>query len=600
MSDPATSGVLVLGMHRSGTSALAGMLQAAGFHAAGVDEWDPNNLKGSRENLRAVRLNDALLDSSGGAWDAPPASISSDGTHQAEGQSIIEDLRRPGRPWMLKDPRTLLALDFWRTLAPEARLVGVFRHPLAVAHSLERRNAMPTERALDLWLDYNDRLLQAWQRQAFPLLQFSPEGHRFLYQAGAAIKALFPARPDAPELRLDRMAAFFDDTLVNGDPARLPGLSEAWTSRGDNADRLARVEATWQQLTRAQVEGGPGDAPDEPLGLTTRMSPDDRLQALASAIEQSGITAQRIDDARRLIESSLGPAGWRNWLERWLERYPAHPVLLLALARQAWSGDRQDDALWLAAQCHDALPDWTPPVDAMAKWQAERGNPHETAVAIEQLGGLQQVIAGDWPAQLAQVYYDPGTGFSEADSVRMTWLPGDSRYELHFDMSSEHRALTRLRFDPALTDGIFEDVSVFVESPGHDSRPASATESNAIFVNDGRYHFNGPDPWIEFELPGNHPARIHQVRVAFTCHALGQAAVARNRDTMARAAGAAATGLRETRRQWAVIQSSLSWRVGSRLVRLLMSPLTLGFGKTALDDFESTLDAQQERPDRRR
>jgi hypothetical protein len=45
-----TNGVIVLGMHRSGTSCLAGMLQSAGFHTEAVEEWSPDNNKGSREN----------------------------------------------------------------------------------------------------------------------------------------------------------------------------------------------------------------------------------------------------------------------------------------------------------------------------------------------------------------------------------------------------------------------------------------------------------------------------------------------------------------------------------------------------------------------
>ncbi len=60
--------------------------------------------------------------------------------------------------------------------------VGIFRHPLAVASSLQRRNGFSIERGLELWHRYNVELLAALERDPFPLVDFDAgpaDTHRF-------------------------------------------------------------------------------------------------------------------------------------------------------------------------------------------------------------------------------------------------------------------------------------------------------------------------------------------------------------------------------------------------------------------------------------
>ena len=101
-------GLFILGMHRSGTSCLAGMLECAGFNAGLVDEWNPDNRKGNREHLAVTPLNEAVLRINGGAWDNPPARVEVDDRQRREMDRIISDLEAQGRPWFIKDPRILL------------------------------------------------------------------------------------------------------------------------------------------------------------------------------------------------------------------------------------------------------------------------------------------------------------------------------------------------------------------------------------------------------------------------------------------------------------------------------------------------------------
>ena len=76
------------------------------------------------------------------------------------------------RLWGFKDPRTLVLLDRWLDRCPSASLVGTYRHPYAVARSLERRSKLPEDEALDLWVAYNTRLVAAWERSPFPVVDF--------------------------------------------------------------------------------------------------------------------------------------------------------------------------------------------------------------------------------------------------------------------------------------------------------------------------------------------------------------------------------------------------------------------------------------------
>jgi hypothetical protein len=148
--------VIVIGMHRSGTSMITRMLERLGlFIGLEKDEND--------EALLFQRLNDWLLRQSGGAWDHPApiryllenaeiralaagylrGSLSSPraagylGWPRFVRQRDIASLRDP---WGWKDPRTTFTLPVWLDVFPDARIVHIQRHGVDVAQSLFRRN----------------------------------------------------------------------------------------------------------------------------------------------------------------------------------------------------------------------------------------------------------------------------------------------------------------------------------------------------------------------------------------------------------------------------------------------------------------------------
>jgi hypothetical protein len=166
--------VAVLGMHRSGTSCLTGTLQEAGLFLDDCHTWNKHNEKGNRENQKFVDLHDAILEANGGAWDLPPAKVIWKDEHVAAAQALLAD--HAGAPnFGFKDPRALLVLDGWKALFPAIEFVGIYRHPNAVAQSLEKRSSKTREQSLQLWSAYNKVLYREYKKKPFPILNFDDD-----------------------------------------------------------------------------------------------------------------------------------------------------------------------------------------------------------------------------------------------------------------------------------------------------------------------------------------------------------------------------------------------------------------------------------------
>lgn len=165
--------VLILGMHRSGTSCLAGSLQQKGLFLGEVFEWNPFNLKGNRENERIMKLNDSILSFNNGSWDSPPKHISWDKALADERNVIVNEfLSSKSNTFGFKDPRSLFTFPFWADGLSDIKMVGSFRNPLDVAKSLQSRNGWPILDGFKLWERYNQELISLCQLHEIPLVNF--------------------------------------------------------------------------------------------------------------------------------------------------------------------------------------------------------------------------------------------------------------------------------------------------------------------------------------------------------------------------------------------------------------------------------------------
>lgn len=225
----------VLGMHRSGTSWLAGSLQEQGLELGEVSTGDPHNAKGNRESKALMALHDAVLAESGGSWKNPPARAAWSDARRAELAAFVASMDRDYAQWGFKDPRALLLWDEWLRVAPGVARVGIYRHPGAVHRSLAARGGrFDADRSARLWAAYNDRLVAEHRRSPFPLLRF--DGPRDDLFAGLDRVARDWGLPHA-----DRPCTFFDEALVHA---------------GAEAAAVPRAcRALWDELESRRLRG---------------------------------------------------------------------------------------------------------------------------------------------------------------------------------------------------------------------------------------------------------------------------------------------------------------------------------------------------------
>ena len=157
--------LLVLGMHRSGTSALTRVLNLLGV-ALGDDLMPPgdDNPLGFWEHQGIVSVHEALLVALDRRWDdprpMPDGWLDSEPAREA-GDAIAAIVRRDFagvRLWAVKDPRLCRLMPLWRRvlagLGIEPRVLLVSRHPREVAGSLLRRDGLPIAIGELLWARY--------------------------------------------------------------------------------------------------------------------------------------------------------------------------------------------------------------------------------------------------------------------------------------------------------------------------------------------------------------------------------------------------------------------------------------------------------------
>lgn len=155
--------VLVLGMHRSGTSALTRVLSLLGCDLPRtLVAAHPSNEAGHWESLPIVSLNDEILNSAGSnmndwlpfnpGWHSSPKATE----FKERALAALEEEFGQSRLFVLKDPRICRFTPFWLDALEAAGVRTVIimpiRNPLEVAESLSRRNGIDPAYGHLLWL----------------------------------------------------------------------------------------------------------------------------------------------------------------------------------------------------------------------------------------------------------------------------------------------------------------------------------------------------------------------------------------------------------------------------------------------------------------
>ncbi|OMH40826.1 sulfotransferase family protein [Desulfurobacterium indicum] len=145
--------IIIVGMHRSGTSLLSRVLQKCGIFMGA--SRDPNN-----ESFFFLELNDWLLAQTNATWDNPynfrfiddtfketlikavKISISSFRILKFLGiRRFLKYRKLDNLPflWGWKDPRNSITLNIWSEIFPQAKIIHIYRNPVDVAESLRKR-----------------------------------------------------------------------------------------------------------------------------------------------------------------------------------------------------------------------------------------------------------------------------------------------------------------------------------------------------------------------------------------------------------------------------------------------------------------------------
>ena len=160
-------GVFVLGMHRSGTSVVAGVLDRLGLEGgprASMLSADEFNSDGYWEQRPVVEWHDRVMAHLRSWASAPapadPAAVRALASRVGgDAEDLLAQLYTDG--WFLKDPRQCLLMPLWEEVRGHQDLpIVVFRHPAGVLRSLSRRNVYSPQLAAALWERYSrDALL---------------------------------------------------------------------------------------------------------------------------------------------------------------------------------------------------------------------------------------------------------------------------------------------------------------------------------------------------------------------------------------------------------------------------------------------------------
>jgi|GEM_PF-1801177 len=259
--------IVVLGMHRSGTSLLANLLAALGVNLGeNLLAADCNNEAGYWEQEEIYKLQDGLLQQIGRHWIGPAGSVPFPDEWwelpeaQAVKQQLLDIVRneidKTEGLWGFKDPRTSRLLPLWKEIFAELGLKPIYllaiRNPAEVVQSIVKRDEIPASRAELLWLLHN---LDA-VRDAGDELQLVVDYDRWFThpreQAQAVVSALgmeWPADDNEllstvtqrirPELRHNR----------EPQPFSLPLIAKTFAALQSSA-ASGKVSAELQQLNR--------------------------------------------------------------------------------------------------------------------------------------------------------------------------------------------------------------------------------------------------------------------------------------------------------------------------------------------------------------
>jgi len=160
--------VIITGMHRSGTSLIASILQKSGMSIGDrLLAASKANPRGFFEDLDFYTFHEQALQERDQTLFVANDFVFAPTESEFDQARRLIQAREDQLIWGWKDPRTTLFLEFWHQLLPEAYFLLVYRHPLDVLLSLVRRGDLYSVgllEGLEAWHIYNTRIKAFYER----------------------------------------------------------------------------------------------------------------------------------------------------------------------------------------------------------------------------------------------------------------------------------------------------------------------------------------------------------------------------------------------------------------------------------------------------
>jgi hypothetical protein len=339
-----SSGVFVVGMHRSGTSATTRVINLLGIPTCLPSDLIASrggNERGHWESSSLVHFNDALLGRVGSAWWCPPtqerlhcALASSPDVNEA--RTLFRTLH-PTQEWVWKDPRLCVLLPWWRkAITDPAVAILVIRSPAEIARSLLARNRIDLTWGLSLWERYTHSALAVLRGLPVCVIRFadllarpsetSGELARFLGSFGFSLPAGADDVIDSfldSRLRHQREHDAEAEAMLNPEQRALARMADGMTGVHESfapdevppestrtREILSWHAGRWHELHRARILKSQGLQP-----IWAAPVADDHA-AGAPTDPSRAETALAPYRKKPMTETTNLTDGWRRWLAR--------------------------------------------------------------------------------------------------------------------------------------------------------------------------------------------------------------------------------------------------------------------------------------------
>jgi hypothetical protein len=319
--------IFVLGMHRSGTSAVTRVISLLGADLPrNPMEANPANAAGYFESNDLMIVHDQLLKSAGSDWQDWRAFNPDWYTSPAAPafkERVLGVLRNDysqSRLFVIKDPRVCRFFPFWREVIEEFGVVPAVaipvRNPLEVMASLRQRDGLPLAKAALLWLRHvidAERTSRDLPRAFVAYDALLSDWQGVVASLGAGLGVSWPRRGAATDLEIEKFLATQLRHHV-ATPESLATKAEIVDWVKDAYAALVQLSLTPEhRASKARLDrvGAEFDKASAAFGVALAESERDIIQHEAESAElrtHAGALEQRVAAAAKLT-AELDSAG---------------------------------------------------------------------------------------------------------------------------------------------------------------------------------------------------------------------------------------------------------------------------------------------------